>query len=254
MFNILSRLRPIHIDAFTFNEEVYKFYSPKNSKDYIPNWWKSLPASYTHDANFPQVQFSTMKKCTGVIEIFKSGFIIPLWSDLALTLKNTEGAGSYGYQFADNTSVIEAHPTKQYEGFTDKHTLQHLKLVTPWRLREKTGVKFVCMQPTWSLQNLNSDITILPGISDFKYQDSTNIQMLVRYPTYNLTTSLLINVGTPMVHMIPMSDRPIKITTHLVDRVKYNDMGNSGVTFSGAYLQRKKMIDQQPTCPFKKWL
>jgi hypothetical protein len=254
MFNIISRLRPIVVDAFTFNEDVYNLCYPDSSSNFIPDWWRNLPATVPYTP-LPQVGMATMKKCPGLTNIFKRGFIIPLWSDLAITLRNDGGYTSYNYQFSDNESIADTHPNSQFAGFYNVKEMQHLKLVTPWKLRESSGINFSMTQPVWNMQDYNKHITILPGITDFKYQDSVNIQMLINYPELNNKLELILPAGLPVCQLVPLTDRPVKIKRHLIDKIKYQAMGNRAFKFNGNYMFRKKLIDSNDSkCPFKKWI
>lgn len=256
MLTIINRWRPISIDAFTYVESVYKLYPPRLSRDYIPQWWRNLPTDFD-DPGFGAVKNPTMKRCTGFIEAFRTGFMVPMWTDLALELFNEPpGRTSFRYRFADGEGVIQTHMHQQYTGFVDTNRQQHLKIIVPWRIREPTGVNFTVTQPVWNMGELNRDITILGGVTDFKYQDSAHFQLLVNYPEVGTKNSILIPADMPLMQVIPVSDRPIKIHTHLVERSKYVDAGIGIFKFTGNYLHRKRMIDraEKSQCPFKTFL
>lgn len=255
MLTIFSKLRPINIDAFTYIESIYNYYSPKLSREYIPTWWKNLPTDFDEPAS-PSINHPTMKRCIGFIESFRHGFLVPLWSDLALDLFNEMGNVVYRYKFADNQSRIETHNNLQYNGFFNVNSMQHFKIVVPWRIREKSGIKFMISQPMWNMGNLNRDITVLGGISDFKYQDSCHFQLLVNYPDIGKHNSILIPSDTPLMQITPINDRPVKIHTHLIDQSKYENAGLGIMKFTGNYLHRQKIIDrmEKSKCPWKNFL
>lgn len=254
MLTLLFKPKPIIIDAFTFTEEVYELYAPQLSSRFVPQWWKDLEANYVSDITFPQVQHSTAKKCVGIIETYKNGFMIPLWSDLAINLTKDNEQRYYRYMFADHASNAVHHNNIQFENFINPERTQHLKLGSPWKLREKTGVKFSLSQPTWNLGQQLPDFNVIPGVSDFKYQNSTNIQMLFYYPEQDTTKNLLIEAGTPMYHVIPLSDRPVKIVKHLIAKEEWEMMGNAPIKFNNSYKHRKnKMDNQESKCPFHGW-
>lgn len=256
MLTIITRWRSISIDAFTYSESVYKLYPPRLSRDYIPQWWRNLPTDFD-DQGFGAVKNPTMKRCTGFIESFRSGFMIPLWCDLALEMfHEPTGQTSFRYRFADGEGVIQTHPHQQFTGFYDVNSQQHMKVIVPWRIREKSGQNFVITQPVWNMGDLNRNITVLGGVADFRYQDSAHFQLLVNYPERGTKNSILIPADTPLMQIIPTSDRPVKIHTHLVERSKYNDAGLGIFKFTGNYLHRRRMIDraEKTKCPFKTFL
>jgi len=253
MFNFIIKPSSIVIDTFTYIEEVHDLYAPDLASRFVPKWWKDLATNYQANLQFPQVEFATAKKCIGIIETYKNGFILPLWSDLAINVMSTGDDRRYSYMFADQESTANHHNPEQFGNFVDPSKLQHLKLGSPWKFKEKSGVTFSLNQPTWNLQNHIVDFTIIPGLSDFKYQNSTNIQMLLHYPPSNTTKHLLIEAGTPMYHIIPMSDKKVTIKKHLVSREEWDSMGNALIKFSGSYKARKdKMNDSESKCPFSR--
>ena len=198
-----------------------------------------------------------MKRCTGFIEAYRTGFMVPMWTDLALEMFNEpNGRTSFRYRFADGEGVVQTHMAQQYAGFHTLELMQHMKIIVPWRIRERSGINFTVTQPVWNLGDLNRRITVLGGVTDFKYQDSAHFQLLVNYPERGSNDSILIAADTPMMQVIPVSERPIKIHTHLVERSKYKDAGIGIFKFTGNYLHRKKMIDraEQSKCPFQTFL
>lgn len=216
MLSIISRLTPIHIDAFTYSENYFSLYRPFDV------------GSLSNDKN-------------------QKGHLIPLWSDLAVNLINKDGTTFINWAFSDNTAKAHIHSKIQFDGFTSTERLQHLKIVTPWLFKENHGNKFIFFQPSWALKKLNNHITTISGITDFKYQHSTNIQMFFHFFETTGIESILIEAGTPLYQFIPISNRPVKIHCHLIADSLYNSMLIPD-KFSNTYLHRKKNIEKK--CPF----
>lgn len=216
MLEIIRRFRPIHVDAFTYTERYFDFYKPRS----------------VHELTDDNSQ---------------RGHIIPLWSDLAINIINNDGFPVIKWAFCDADSKAQIHSAVQFKGFVSTERLQHLKIITPWQFKEKHGVKFVFFQPAWAHQKLSSHFSSISGITDFKYQTSTNIQMLINYPKEIKTDSILIEAGTPLYQFLPMSDRPLKFHFHLINEQLYNSI-NIPDKFSNMYFHRKKLIEKK--CPF----
>ncbi len=216
MLTIISRLLPINIDAFTYSENYFSFYRPIDVNLLTP------------DKN-------------------QRGHVIPLWSDLAVNVTNRDGTSFLNWAFSDNTAKAHIHSNTQFEGFTSTERLQHLKIVTPWLFKEKQGNKFVFFQPSWALKKINDRITAISGITDFKYQHSTNIQMFFHCFEKIGIESILIEAGTPLYQFVPISRRPVRIHYHLLDEKLYSSMLIPD-KFSNTYLHRKKIIEKK--CPF----
>jgi hypothetical protein len=138
--------------------------------------------------------------------------------------------------------MISQHATEQIpEGY--KHLI-HAKLNSYWFIKESTGVKFLVNEPTWNYLSSPISPKIVPGIFDFKYQRATNVNMF--FQRKNLVYKFL--AGTPMAHIIPLSDKNIEIKKHLVS---YKEWLGSYTALSfrdNRYARYKKMIDGK--CPF----
>jgi hypothetical protein len=253
MFNFFIRKSTIVIDVYTFIEEVHDLYAPENSSRFVPQWWKELETTYSSRVDFPLIKSTTMKRCVGIIETIKNGFILPLWSDVAINLTKDADQRYYRYHFANQRSVIEHHSSIQYGKFIDTNEIQHLKLVSPWKFKEKTGTMFNLSQPTWHLGTHVKDFCIIPGVTDFKYQNSTNIQMLGYYPETDGTRHILIEAGTPMYHATPLSDKRVVIKKHLISESEWQLMGNAAIKFNNSYKARKDRMDNvESKCPFSR--
>jgi hypothetical protein len=177
--------------------------------------------------------------------------MLPLWSDMAINMTTDGDQRSYHYMFADQKTSAVTHNIVQFGDFIDLNKSQHLKLESPWKFSEKSGVKFSLSQPTWNLGKQLTDFNMISGVTDFKYQNSTNLQMLFFYPDSDGTKHTLIEAGTPMYHFLPLSDRPVKIVKHLISKEEWTSMGNAVVKFNNSYKVRKTRTDEQESkCPF----
>ena len=206
MFDIFIKKRTLIIDCFTEHYRSFEFFPIQESSKFMPDWWKSLSTTYpsTNEHNLT-INRSTIKRCEGLIGLYSTGFIIPLWSDLVI---ETTDAG-FTYQFSDNTSSIGYHTGEQKGPEFKKYI--HTKLHTPWRIREKTGVKFLFLQPSWNMATEIETFHTPPGVIDFKNQHSTHINSFLlpgrRYEWAG---------GRPMAQIIPLSDYNIELKMHYV--------------------------------------
>jgi hypothetical protein len=108
------------------------------------------------------------------------------------------------------------------------------------------------VQNTWAF-NKPDEIILPPGINGYKFQTGTNINMFARSAEVGQSKKILIESGKPMVNIVPMSERKLKIKTHLVDEFEFNkiDSKNIAVKFNNLYNSRKKIVQsQEKKCPF----
>jgi hypothetical protein len=233
----LFKKKKITVDAFTTNDHAHNFFPVEKASSFIPKWLANTPAHYTianeHGAVFKN---PTIKRCVGLQDIYKQGLIIPLWSDAALTVKAN---GDYAWMFADQNTSAQAHPRQQYSNGFDN--LLHLKILSPWMFREKTGVNFVWTQPTWNMLDLIHNISIPPAVINYKYQIGTHINML--FP--KVAGNIELFAGQPMAHIIPLSDSYLEVKTHIIsdqEKQKLDRVYNTASSFLAKYVHNKKLM------------
>ena len=240
----------IVLDCFTTCVKAYQYFPVSDASEYIPEWWKNLPKTYKVDIqNTMKSEAATMKTCPGVMNFFNKGFIVPLFSELSFQIKEESGKGSFYYEFAaqDKNAYIDLHDNRQYFGAFGNNYLQ-AKITLPWLITEKTGVNFLLLEPTWNMENPNSYM-VPPGTLDFKYQNNINVNIFMEIKDIRVD----IPPGFPLAHVIPLSDKKIKIKTHLVDDNEYSKLLSSCQPFSwiGSHRKRKYLIDKKNKCPFR---
>jgi hypothetical protein len=237
----IFKKKEILIDAFTNNQCAFTNFAIERALKFIPEWWKNLPPEIVKE-NVPN---GTMKICSGFIDLYKTGFIIPIHSDLIL---ETSGSGDWQVK-APIAIEFGEHGRFQYGTAFDNHI--NLKYVTPWLLREKTGVQFLFTNPMWNNISYWNSLHVVPGITDFKTSSSSNINVFVN----KINQVIHINAGTPLAHVIPLSDKKLKIKCHLVDQKEYDrlDINLSYFSFTNKRKEFKKLLEKRESeskCPF----
>lgn len=228
MFTILRRPSKIYVDCFTEIEELPKFFPIIHASERYPSFWKNLPT--TIPAGGPSR--GTMKTCPGVSDLYRTGFIIQAWSDIWVDI-NT---GDIRWE---PRPVAESHNPSQWGEAIKNH--YHLKLVSPWRIREKTGVKFLFTNTLWHDEDFKP--RVLNGIVEYKYQHTSSVNMIV--PKNMFPKSITIPAGKELAQVIPLSEKEIVIKMHVVDTMELLKLQNWIFTFNGHYFKRKKMLKER---------
>jgi hypothetical protein len=246
MFSFFHRTPEIHLDCFTNDPNVYLNTPIINASKTIPDWWKELPTYKPSIGRTDQRQhtilgYRTVKDCYSVIELYKKGIVLESWTDISIK----PNIDYYDYYFSSGPSP-DTHDKKQLgSGYPDYH---HIKLASPWKFVEKTGVKFLWFGAEWSLDKLN--IKILPGVLNFDIISSTNINIM--FP--KVANEFVIPIGQPLVHLIPLSEKKVRIKNHLVSNEEFNRMtiDSSNSSFHGwrKIVQLRKRNKERGTCPF----
>ena len=217
MFDIFIKPSTIIVDAFTFNPALHKHFPVLPASQAMPNWYKKMHNSFTVDnGNGIKYQAGTLKRCDGLISLYKRGLCVPMWADLILETKDT---GEYKYQFsADEVFPIVDHPRQQFDG--NFENMIHVKMLSPWLLKEKSGVDFLFAPATWNLGDRLLDLNVPPGIVNYKDQHSTHVNMLL--PRRNKRIELFSE--DIITHIIPLSDKRLKIKNHLISREEWDNI------------------------------
>lgn len=228
---IFMKTKAISVDLFTNDSAAYEYAKPDLANRFHPEWWKRLPKTYFPDA-FPS---PTMKTCAGFIDLYKHGFMIPMWCDLFVRV---ESDGEFIWKYSDNKSIGICHRPQEAGDLFINSNVRNLKLNSPWLAVTKEDVHWLIHQPMWS-QDLQRELIMPPAVVTFKHQHTTNINTLVAdiYRPREFTVPF----GLPMVHYIPVDNRPVKLHLHLVSAQEYEHILNKGAPRSFLNAYRKKI-------------
>jgi hypothetical protein len=206
MFSFFHRKKKVVVDCFTTLTPVFEYTPIVRASKTFPDWWKNLPTvGPLKVVNGIYEKHNNMKGCYGFTELYKRGLVIESWSDMHI--KVTQNS----YDFHTSIGALPlCHSTDEYEGgFKDFH---HMKMISPWHFKEKTGMKFLFMGAEW---NNELPYKTLPGVVEFKNVSGTNVNIMM--PKMNFDYEIDIKIGQPLVHLVPlMDDVDVKIKCHLV--------------------------------------
>ena len=241
MFSILKR-RWIDVFCYTDDVNAYEYFPIRRAREFIPQWWKDIPNVY-HDSEERYKTLATrkptMKRCPGIIEYYKKGFMIPLWTDIEVVVNKNINKEGWSIALA-NGDEAERHPDFQKGNFLPSGNWFFNKIISPWRVETSHHLDFMYIQPHWSLGELNTDIMIPNGYNTFyKGNHSTHVQLFI-----NKQFDKVINIesGTPIVHLVPLTEKKIKL--HVLydeNRCSLLDKKASWFSFKANYYTKKKI-------------
>jgi hypothetical protein len=245
---LIFKPKVLHVDCFTNNLGAFELFPIDYSHKFIPEWWKKLPKNLTKNERGQDIFWpsSTMKSCSGFNSLFKKGITIPLWTDMAIKINQL----NVDVKLSSEETALGSHSYSQMEGSYPVQKYALIKIMSPWLLNCKENISFNFIQNTWNFYNMD-DIIIPPGIVDYKYQTITNINFFVNKEK---NRNLLINAGQPMVNIIPLTDKKIKIHTHFISDSDFlkKSSRNSQTSFNNVLSKIKKITDnkEKSSCPF----
>jgi len=237
----------IHLDCFTQDERVHKFYPVAPATQFIPEWWRQLPKTYKSKEMW--WGSATMKSCPGFTEYYRNSITIPMWSDVIIEVFGQDQG--YRWQFADHKTHAVPHDEAQFKNFIDLKDYAQIKINNPWYFKTKKSVKWMWNFPIWNYSTPDS-IMLLPGVTDFRYSYTTNLNLVVNK---SKERQIVINEGIPIVNFIPLSDKRVKIHNHLISSTEYSNFTSSinlDARFLNSYRKNIQDIDKLSgsKCPF----
>ena len=242
------------LDIFTDDPFVYEHAKIDWAVKYYPEWWKKLPILHPSDG------LPTLKSCRGFTRLHKKSLVIPMWRNLKLDIEdNTVRQFKWNFftallPYTTTGPLLSSHHSEQYQGFVNED-YQHIKLSAPWWVRCNKFVEFMYSDPVWSRPNIN-DFTVLPGVVDYKYQPTTNVNIMFKYE--DKAREIVLHVGDPIAMLTPLTGERIKLKHHLIDTKEIErelPTLRIGSTLKNKYKDRMKFINDKDKseaskCPF----
>lgn len=241
MFSFFKRTPKIFLDCFIIDSSIHEYTPIVRASQALPEWWKKLPRNKI-EYNFATEDYPssniTMKHCYGFLELYKRGVILESWCDVAVktTDKNVEFFNSNGEKPISHLRHQWGESFKNY---------QHLKLISPWIFKEKTGEHFLFMGAEWSLEAYN--FKVVPGVVNYDWNTGTNVNLMI--PN---NTQFEIPMGQPLAHIIPLSNKELVVKNHLVDSFEYSKVTKISARSFYGWKTIKKLNDRnkERKCPF----
>jgi len=237
--------KPVVLHCYTSRAEVFNYAPIEKAIKFIPESWKKIPKHVTLEEKI--APNSTMKSCVGITDLYKSGFILPMWCDLSLKVGKL-GSKSYEYIFADGMSKAMVHPAYQRGELYPEEKYQHFKIETPWIFSCEEDINFIYAEPTWNI-DAPEIVKVLPGVLNFKYQTSCNVNTIWSRQADDMFYT--VDFKQPLAHLIPVTERKVELKLHLVSSEKFWSLGRrvSRLTFLNKYANLKRELKIRG-CPF----
>ena len=234
----------VDVHFLTSNREVFKYAKIEGGVKYIPDWFKNLKSQIvSHEVDGGV--FYTMKTCPGFIGLYKKSFMIPLWSDVNISL--AEDGSNYASWYAPNKdATMEAHHPIQFDGFASGEW-QHLKFECPWYVKSSKPLDFCFLEPVWNGIDETKNIRILPGIVGSQKSHSVRLNVNTMIKREEQHEIYQLKLGTPFCHIVPMTDEKINIKHHLVDEAEIKKEHSpflSRLKFQGVYDMLKERVSK----------
>lgn len=173
---------------------------PEKANKYIPSWFKKAKNPHESKAN--------IKLCTGLLNYFQQGYIIPLWCDLEIAL---DDLGNITWQSPHTAFKFDFHNDWQYRDLLPDNEKDQIVAVL------KPHCPFYAdITKGWSLMQLpmyyefQQGWNTMPGVFPSFIYPELNQQIIIYrsffedIPRENGIRKRIIPLGTPLVHLVPV--------------------------------------------------
>lgn len=224
---VFLKNKPVRVDCYTYHRPSYDLFPIEKSVAVKPN-----------------LSSGDLKRCIGIQNLYKQGFVMPLWTDIRFEVGEV-GNPFWAAESADATTEVTYHPNTQFGDVINTDKYQNFKVLSPWALHCTEEVKFLSSPLLWHPDALPAGVKVLNGVTDFKYQHSTNFIFLREKERQPVGFTL--PCGAPLYQFIPLTERKIDLRLHLVTPEEWRFRGASGshVSFINNYLKVKSFLNKR---------
>lgn len=182
--------------------------NPIPSSKAIPEWYKRMSThsgeeysnkeKLNYYSNFGELKGGmTIKKCLPVRDMITAGYIIPLWSDIAVFCDHKKEQLQFNWKYQN--SLIETHSRYQVRNSPIEKMCwgnQAFKLMNPWRIYTPKGYSSLFISPKY---HDNGFIEILSGVVDTDEYHEVNLP----FEYSGKEGRHVIPMGIPIAQVIP---------------------------------------------------
>lgn len=202
-------------------------------KSRMPDFFSKLPKSGTKE-NFS----NNVRVCSGLLDLYHKGVSIQSWQDIEI-LVSSDGSVSFDApqpEWAGQSHLLESQAPGAWPGYVNA------KLTSPWVLECNKAVQWTVIQDIWS-QNNPDDFLVVPGNLEFKYQNQTNINLLIKVPKTG-SKIIKIKAGDPLALLIPNFEDDFILDHEYMDQAKWSKlMGSRWIFTKGpAYARLRSLL------------
>lgn len=201
LIEFIAYRAPDHLPTQERFNELANIYPVRLASSEMPDWWKELPEVHESlNAGFP-----TAKKCPGIFDYMRSGYIVPAWADIKFRI-DSDKLDHVKFKMAEAADQLKrpmaVHSQEQIQGCPINHSGGNniIKLHSPWLMDVPKGYSVLFVDPMY---NKSNDYTILPGRMDVGMDLIQNKEINVFVKVNVLDKDITIHAGEPIVQLIP---------------------------------------------------
>jgi hypothetical protein len=199
---------------------------PQSLKNYIPEWWKSIPSGGR-----------TARNCPSFTDVFSSAYVLPMWCDTKIirdnnTVRWETPFSIYEWHYHSNDQFLDYSPT-----FLKEKVWAVMKPISPWHARTTKGYSIYQMPVFY---DFNEDFSAIPGIIHTDVYHELNPQILM----YSDKKEFMIKRGTPLAIHFPFKRSKVSLSTRYMNKEDEKNMMDAAAMvrtkFLGGYRMKTK--------------
>lgn len=229
---------------------------PVPSSENFPEWFSNLKLDIkkcpyvTTDNPYDLEQWdaNSVKKCVGIQDFLKLGYIIPSWGDFIF--REQDNGDLFVNWMGDYfTETYGVHDDSQYTTLPNKPLYGHFgKFKTPWIIKTSPGISCLITHPVW---HNNKSFTTATGVV---HTDLSPIHLQWFFEwNYNITSGMsmdkidvdnqIIKREEPLMLVIPFKRTNFNHAIQYISETEYNRLEK---------VIDSNLQDRQSECPYKK--
>lgn len=213
-----------NVEFYTNNPMALEFYPPQPSGKNLVRAFKNI--KITSRLN--------IKKCPGIIDYGREGYVISSWQDIIIRADESGDAILWNMALDVNDYVVKDSFNGMrlneivffernifYDHFPRQNTMKGvLKINTPWMIKVPDGYRAMLL-PVW--YDNEERFSVIPGILDNPVSNVVAVQMY----WHALGREEIIKAGTPLVKIVMIENKEIPMVARMstdVERFAYHKM------------------------------
>jgi hypothetical protein len=171
---------------------------------FSPRWMKACKEDYIRTKNYRVP--SHLQQCPGIFDLYKHGFIIPLWHDTVIKTEGENEAFGYVHPSEILSDMLEGEPVGTHPYNITKFLPKRpqsiapiMKFNTPWNVIAPKGMKFLMTAVAYTD---TYEFEASTGILDPSYSTELNVQGY-----WNVKRGeKQLKAGHALAHLIPLTE------------------------------------------------
>ncbi|MCW8091955.1 hypothetical protein [Alteromonas sp. ASW11-130] len=214
---MFKKLKTPKVEFFTDHEELLP-YAPKPAAHFYPEWFKRMDGAHNVQ---PTQRYpfgldkaltlsnvnATVKRCPGVVSYMSQGYVVPLWSDFVVQVRQ-DTIYAFGSNETASVSLHGRHIHFDKMPASKDYYKDAVKFTNPWKVKTPKGWSLLITSPFYHMEER---FTVIPGVIESDTYHHMHVNTFFKsYPADHQ-----LRMGMPFIHVIPFQRSKLKYEARL---------------------------------------